>query len=282
MEPTTHNIGGAEPLIVNRFLPEKEIVATVIVAPAMGTTQQYYQAFACWLSERGFQVITFDYTGMGASQTRALKTYQLNILDWAMNDCSKVLAQAIEWCAESPLYWLGHSLGGQIFPLVKGIEKVTKVVTIASGTGYWKRNTPALRRKVWWLWYLMVPILLPTFGYFPGKRLGMVGDLPKNVMAQWRRWCMHPEYCVGVEALTVRQAFEGVKLPIRSFALKDDEMLSHRNIHDLFAMFGSDNKRLSTLSPSDYKLHRIGHLGFFRQDVGEKVWASTILEEIKV
>jgi predicted alpha/beta hydrolase len=41
-----------------------------------------------------------------------------------------------------------------------------------------------------------VPLLLPVFGYFPGKRLGMVGDLSAAAAWQWSRWCHHPEFAL--------------------------------------------------------------------------------------
>jgi len=43
-------------------------------------------------------------------------------------------------------------------------------------------------------WFVFVPILTPLLGYFPGKRLRMVGDLPAGVAWQWRRWCTHRDY----------------------------------------------------------------------------------------
>jgi predicted alpha/beta hydrolase len=35
--------------------------------------------------------------------------------------------------------------------------------------------------------------------------LRKVGDLPRGVMAQWRRWCLNREYVVGVEGEGVRR-----------------------------------------------------------------------------
>ena len=47
------------------------------------------------------------------------------------------------------------------------------------------------------LWFGMVPVLTALFGYFPGKPLRMVGDLPRGVALQWRKWCLHPEYLLA-------------------------------------------------------------------------------------
>ena len=276
----TLTITPGESILVSQYLPADKPRAQVIIAPAMGVSQRYYQALALWLSARGYAVTTFDYRAMGASQNKALRRYTLNILDWAEGDCSQVLAHCRGQFADIPCYWLGHSLGGQIFPLVNGIEQVTKVITIAAGTGYWRRNAPALRKKVPLLWYLMVPLLTPLFGYFPGKKLGMVGDLPKGVIWQWRRWCLHPEYCVGVEGQAVKDKFNQLNLPTQALAFSDDEMLSVRNSEDLLGMLGSRHKQLKVVSPADYALKRIGHFGFFHTQHAERLWPELLLTEL--
>jgi hypothetical protein len=70
-------------------------------------------------------------------------------------------------------------------------ERVTAMVTVATGSGYWLQNSPQLRSYVWWLWYVAAPAAMGLFGYFPGRRLKKLGDLPLGVMRQWRAWCLH-------------------------------------------------------------------------------------------
>ena len=126
----------------------------------------------------------------------------------------------------------------------------------------------------------MVPALVKLYGYFPGKKVGMVGDLPKPVIQQWKKWCMHPEYCVGTEAQDVRERFDQINIPIRSLALSDDEMLSDKNIAGLFGLFGSQDKSLRTLEPAEFGVKRIGHLGFFRSEFSQNLWPKTMLPEL--
>lgn len=273
---------GDAPVISRLFHPKGPRRGHVILAPAMGATQSYYQPLATWLSDKGFQVTTFDYRGMGKSKTGHLKHYDVDILDWAKYDCSAVLQATIDRSAGEPVYWIGHSLGGQIFPLIDNIQQVTKVITVASGTGYWRHNSPQLKRKVWWFWFFMVPTLIKIYGYFPGKKIGMVGDLPKPVIQQWKKWCMHPEYCVGTEQAEIRQKFDQIAIPIRSVALADDEMLSAKNIAGLFALFGSQDKQLTTIHPAEFGLKRIGHLGFFRPEFADNLWLQTLLPQLAI
>lgn len=264
------------------FIPsDKPIKGKIIIASAMGVAQAYYQPIASWLTEQGFSVLTFDCSGMGESKDKHLKEYQNDIIDWATHDFSAALQFVLNSDSTLPTYWVGHSLGGQVFPLVDNIEKVSKVITVSSGTGYWKRNVPALRRKAPLFWYFIMPITTSLFGYFPGKKIGMVGDLPKQVMFQWRRWCLHPEYCFGVESESVKTKFQQINVPLVSIGFSDDEMLSLTNISDMFALFGIENKQLKTVNPTEEGVTRIGHLGFFREKFKDNLWARLLLNELK-
>ena len=53
-------------------------------------------------------------------------------------------------------------------------ERIRAIMTVAAGSGYWRDYVPALRRFAPALWYAIVPLVLPLFGYFPGRRLGMI------------------------------------------------------------------------------------------------------------
>ncbi|MFT6283929.1 MAG: putative alpha/beta hydrolase [Arenicella sp.] len=261
-------------------MDKKQFKGQIVIASAMGVTQAYYQPIANWLTEQGFCVLTFDCRGIGESENQYLKANQCDVLDWATQDYSAALQFVLDTDLTSPIYWLGHSLGGQVFPLVDNIEQVKKVITVSSGTGYWKHNAPALRKKAPLFWYLIMPLSTSLFGYFPGKRMGIIGDLPKRVMYQWRRWCLHPEYCVGVESETVKTKFQHIDVPLVSITFSDDEMLSLTNMRDLQALFGHENKSLKQVHPKEVGEKRIGHLGFFREKFKHNLWPKLLLSEL--
>ena len=74
------NINASESIQLTRFEPRATAIAQIIIAPAMGVSQAFYQALALWLSQQGYAVTTFDYRAMGSSQDKALKDYSLDIL----------------------------------------------------------------------------------------------------------------------------------------------------------------------------------------------------------
>ncbi|MBS2020776.1 MAG: alpha/beta fold hydrolase [Deltaproteobacteria bacterium] len=248
----------------------------VLIVPAMGVPQVFYAPLVTWLSSEGFHALTFDYRGMGASLRGSLRDVDADIFTWARQDTSAALRELTARAAGLPITWLGHSLGGQIIPFVSGREGVRQLITVAAGSGYWRQNAPPLKRRVWLFWFGAVPLLTPLFGYFPGRRLGMVGDLPRGVVMQWRRWCMNREYSVGVEGAEVRALYAGVTTPMTSLSFTDDELMSEENIRSLHGFYAGANVKLERIAPREVGLKRIGHFGFFRRDMRESLWTTRL------
>lgn len=248
----------------------------VLLVPAMGVSQDFYASLAAWLQGEGHVVLTFDFRGIGRSKQGSLKDEKADVLTWAKCDATAALDELRRWVPEVPIYWLGHSLGGQIFAMSSHRTGVEKMITITSGSGYWLENSSQLRRKVWWLWYFVVPVTISIFGYFPGKRLKMVGDLPAGVMRQWRKWCLNREYAIGVEGEWLRKAYASVRTPITSISFTDDELMSEKNIRSLHQFYSNAPQKEIRLKPSDVNLSRIGHFGFFRDSMKDVLWKKEI------
>jgi len=249
----------------------------LLIAGAMGVSQRYYAEFARWLAAQGYVVMTYDYRGMGDSRPpehrRSLRGLDADVVTWAERDASAALALLDTKLARgTPIHWLGHSLGGQIFGLVPNRDRVSRMVTVGCGSGYWLENVPALRRYVWWLWFVLVPISLPLFGYFPGRMLKKVGDLPAGVMTQWRRWCLHRDYLMGEGGPALRERYAQVRTPILSLSFTDDELMSARNIESIHGFYAGAPKTMKRIAPQDVHEKRIGHFGFFRKNFEPTLW----------
>jgi predicted alpha/beta hydrolase len=259
--------------------PKQNAKATVIIAPALGLDKIYYQNFALWLANQGFMAVTFDYSSMNESNREEYKSSATTITDWAMFDCKKVIEQTLKEHTSQDIYWIGHSLGGQITGMIPNIDSVSKIITIASGSGYWLQNAAPLKKKAWLLWYFIAPVLLKTLGYFPGKRLGMVGNLPFGVMKQWRKWCLHPQYLFGIENQSIKEAYQEFDKPMTSISFTDDQLMSAENINSLHSFFGSDIS-MHRISPEQINVKSIGHFGFFNEKFKAALWETHLLPEL--
>ena len=77
-----------------------------------------------------------------------------------------------------------------------------------------------------------------------------MGDLPAGVMRQWRRWCLHADYLVGVEP-GARDAYARLRLPLLSLSFTDDRMMPQRNVDALQAHLSGVRRESPRLSPAD-------------------------------
>lgn len=275
LELVTHD--GAR-LAARHYPAQGHARGAALIVPAMGVPQRSYQPLATWLARAGVHALTFDYRGMGLSRRGSLRGLTADILTWAARDVPVALEALGARAHGLPITWIGHSLGGQIVPFVPGAERVSKIVTIATGSGWWRENAAPLRRKVGLFWFGFVPVLTPLFGYFPGRRLGMVGDLPAGVVRQWRRWCLHPEYAAGVERAHDRYA--AVTTPMTSLSFTDDEMMSERNVASIHGFYTGARPRMRRLAPADVGVRRVGHFGFFRAEMEAPLWEPTLHPEL--
>jgi predicted alpha/beta hydrolase len=272
MKHTTVAAGDGYPLSANTFGDAQAARAAVLVVPAMGVEQQYYAAFAHWLAARGYFVVTFDYRGIGHSRRGSLRRLDADVLTWAELDTGAMVAFVRERAGGRPLLWIGHSLGGQILPLVPGHEHVRAMVTVATGSGYWRDYAPGLKRLAPLLWFVIVPLSVGLAGYFPGRMLRMIGDLPAGVIRQWRSWCLDLDYLFGVMPAAVREHYAALKLPLLSLSFTDDEYLSDRNIQSLHGFYAGAARDMRRISPADVGVAGIGHFGFFRRRFEASLW----------
>ena len=266
------------PLSVRFFEPAEGDArrGAVVIGGAMGVRQDYYGAFAEWLAQQGYRVATFDYRGMGESPPLAgtLRGFRADLFDWAA-DTDTVIEALAARSGDTPIYLIGHSLGAQLPGLLRHRDRLAGLLSIAAGSGYWRDNAPQLKRMVLYFWHVLVPVGTALFGYFPGKRIGKVGNLPKGVVLQWRKWCMHPRYHVGAEGAAVRERFAAARFPVVALSITDDELMTERGTQVLIDCYANAPRRIERISPVDVQARRIGHFGFFRKQFQSTLWQRT-------
>jgi len=260
-------------IVLRTWEPAGERRGNVVIGGAMGVRQDYYAPFADWLAQQGWRVTTFDYRGHGLSLPagRSLREVQADLFDWA-RDYEAVIDHADAACPGLPLYLVGHSLGAQLPGLLGNQHKVRGLLSVAAGSGYWRENAPQLKRMIWYFWWVLVPLATRLCGYFPGRKLRKVGDLPKGVVLQWRRWCLHPRYSVGAEGEAVRTRYANVRFPVLALSMADDELMTLRGTHSLVGLYENARHEIHRIHPADLQVRRIGHFGAFRPELATRMW----------
>ena len=246
-------------------------LAQIVVAPAMGVLQSYYQSFARWLAEQGYGVTTFDYRGHGLSLQGPLRDAKADLLDWAQ-DCELVALHIKKQFPGKRLLWIGHSVGSQLPGLAAIALPINGLLSVGSGSGYWRDNAAPTKRVIRLFWWGIAPLATAMFGGFPGRKLGIVGDLPAGVLWQWRRWCLNPHYGIGVEGEWAADAYAAAHYPLHALYFDDDEMMSLASVQSLVGWYRNAPSILEKVSPAIVPSGRIGHMGYFREEMRELLW----------
>lgn len=252
-----------EPLTLTRWAPEHEARDTqaVVVAPAMATPAAYYSDFARWVASQGHIAYTFDYQGYGASATGPLSQVRADFLTWG-SDAAAVLRYVSQEEPGRPVQWVGHSLGGQLLAFVDPVP-LSRAVIVCSGTGYWRNGTG---RDLWLapvLWRIITPLTTRALGYYPGRRLRLLGDIPGPVMRQWAHWCMQPNYMLSVHP-EFAERFAAVRIPVTSVSFTDDATMSEAATAHLEGWYSGAQLDRRRYVPGDLGTERIGHMAIFR------------------
>lgn len=272
-EPVTIPARDGYALAAEHLAPEdRPPRAAVVIASATGVPRRLYAAFAAYLAEAGFAVLTFDYRGIGGSRPERLRGFRAAMHDWGELD----LAGVIDWTSARhpalPLLVVGHSVGGQLVGFAPNADRVTALLTVAAQSGYWGHWSG--RDRLWLLanWYLVMPVLTTLCGYMPMRRLGQGEDLPAEVAREWARWGRHPDHLLIHARARGLDGHRRFAAPIRAYALADDDYAPPRAVGALLEFYASAPRELRVVAPADLGLSELGHFAVFKERFRDSLW----------
>ncbi|MFB6344778.1 MAG: alpha/beta fold hydrolase, partial [bacterium] len=229
----------------------------VLIGPAMGVSQLFYNNFASYLEKQNVAALTFDYRGIGRSQSEAVADLQCDAYTWAKKDLAGCIRFLSDEFPNKQLHAVCHSLSGQFLGLAREATLLDRVVTIAAAEGYWKRY-PFPRNLFFALtWYGLFPLTSMTLGYFPGQTLGLGENLPEMVGRQVAGWGRSPEYIGNYST------YKQLETPILAYSFEDDSYCPKKNVDRLHDHYTSARVIRRHVRPDEIGTDHIGHFGFF-------------------
>ncbi|MCB8877851.1 alpha/beta hydrolase family protein [Acidisoma silvae] len=252
-------------------------VGTVIVNPATGVLARYYHRYARFLASHGFDVLTYDYRGIGASRPTRLARCNYRWRDWGELDFDAVLRFLRQRATSAPLLVVGHSVGGFLPGLAESAPLVDRMLTVGAQYAWWGDYTAARRLRLVLKWHVAMPALTLLCGYFPGRRLGWSEDLPSGVATEWsfrgpRFERSHPRR----ERRSVLARMTAVTAPILAVAVADDELGTVAAIRRTLAYYTGAPRTAVLLQPSDYDRAVIGHFSLFHDSHVAGFWKDSL------
>jgi predicted alpha/beta hydrolase len=239
---------------------------TVLINSAIAVPQGYYSRFALFLASQGIPALTYDYRGIGGSRPGTLKAFAATLTQWGTWDVPAALDALGERYPGAALFVVGHSLGGLLLGLADNNHQVRGLVGVCTQSGDWRLWRGLRRYLLAGLWYFLMPGLTRVFGYFPGQKLGLGGDLPAGVARDLARWCRTRGYLKPYLGPALPDCFGNFRGSILAYSSADDRIAPPAAVEALLSLYRrAADVRRHHLDPGALGLPPLGHFGFFRK-----------------
>lgn len=247
----------------------------VVVNTATGVRASYYHRYAAFLAGHGYTVLTYDYRGIGESRPETLHHLRLRWHDWGQRDFAAALGLAQGLGDE--VMCVGHSIGGYLPGLAENAPVLSLILSVGGQYGYWGDYATAKRAGLFAKFHIAMPVLTALTGYFPGKRLGWLEDLPKGVALDWalhraRMEQMHSPH----ERAAVLARFAAVQAPILAVTMSDDEFATPQAVRRALGYYTGAERQAVCLRPEDLGHARVGHFGLFHARHEGDFWQGSL------
>lgn len=247
--------------------------AALLIAPALGVPRRFYEPLARFLADRGYDVMSIDYRGIGESGDN-LDAATIRLLDWGRLDLDAALTQLHETSAAPRLALLGHSLGGQLPGLAPASERLSAMVTIGASCPFPRLYPLKPRLRMELFWRVLIPLLSARRARFPARRIGFSSvDIPSGVVRDWARWGLSPGYLFdpahGIDATRYLR----LKMPMLAWSFADDDFAVRAAVDALVARYPAaqtDRRHIDVQRPD-----AIGHFGYFHPRMRDSLWTQT-------
>jgi predicted alpha/beta hydrolase len=256
-----------------------------LVNAGAGIASRYYDRFAAYLAESGVPTLVYDYRGIGRSRPHSLRGFKTSVEDWGSKDCAAALSWLHDGFPEAKCVVVGHSIGGFVTGFVTNGALIDKMLLIGAHTGYWRDYSHAARPLMFLLWHVFMPSITALLGYFPGKQLRLLEDLPKGVALEWAGR-LKPEFwwhlkqvdgtpdTARTQNLLVR--FAAIRAKTLAVRFTDDPFATDQATTRILELFVSASVARLVLSPADGGGQPIGHFGFFDSRFRSTLWPLVI------
>lgn len=275
--PNGQNLSG---ILFHR--PDIQFNQAIVICSGTGFLQKYYAAFATWLAEKGYTVLTFDYDGIGASLQSDLKHCPTRLQDWGTRDIPAAVDFLLAHTGLQQVVLVGHSAGGQMLGVMPNHAQVSKVIAISGSTGHVANMRPEFARKAKFLFNVYMPLSNLIFGYTKLKAIKWGEDLPRHVARQWAQWCKNGDYVkTAIACGDIEQDFHAhITQPITVIHADDDDIANEANVAEFLSTFPNAIKTTRCLNPKTYGFPHIGHNQILRPS-HQNLW-DIVLQEIQL
>lgn len=257
--------------------PVAESLGTIILSSGTGIKKEFYINFSQYLVQNGYNVLLYDYRGIGGSAPDNLKLSKSYMHEWGTMDMNAVLDFMVNEKGKTDIIWVGHSIGAQLSGLLQNKQHVKKVIAINAALGYWGYFPFPMNLMVFVLWYFVYPVMIKLYGYGAMRKIGWGENLPKNVLGEWREWCMSKTYFMKYLKQNFHiDRFYNFTVPMTAVYTSDDYIANDKTVPLMMSFFPGSHSRIMKLAVKNYTQEKVGHTGIFRKRFENNLWPALI------
>ena len=250
--------------------------AAVVIHSATAVAQRLYAGFAEYLCANGFAVLTYDYRGIGASGSPK-RNRHLRMRDWMEQDVPAAAAWMAGRFPGLPQFAVGHSLGGQALVLGNGTDDLAGFVAVGSHGGVTRAvEVRRERLRVTLVLRVVGPLCARLLGFAPARRLGLGEDMPGTAVLEWSGWSRRPGYFFDDPSMHAAKRAASVRTDVLAVGLSDDLWATPTQIGPFFSHLVNARVERRNYTPDDGGVPAIGHMGFFRRGMKDKLWPDIL------
>lgn len=242
------------------------------------TKKEFYLSFLTYLAENGYLCCLWNYRG--GEKDDKLKGCDYRYTDYGIKDMPAIKAYLNKRFPNLPFLFIGHSAGGQHFGFMDDLSGVKGAISIASSSGHYGNMPLGYRIKALFFFYVFSPISVLLNGFVKAKSFGIMENLPKKVVYEWRDWVEKEDYFFDKKYFgkTVPTGhFNNFQFPIHVVYATDDAISNKKNIRAYWKHVKS-KKGISfwELDPHKLGLKKIDHFGYFRRKMKDSLWPEIV------
>lgn len=258
--------------------PSRDNRRTAIITAATGARASYYWRYAAFLASQGFRAVVADYRGIGRSAPEGgLRGMAARWHEWGTLDADALIGWALADGPDRELVAVGHSFGGLAVCLAPRAHAVSRLLTVGAQHAHWPDYARRARAGMVWRWHLVMPVLSVLLGYFPGRRLGWMEDVPRGVALDWARGRKDFARTIGSGGKEVSARMAQLDLNVRAVAATDDPFATEAATERLLSYLPLVTVERYPITPADVGVDEIGHLGLFHDRFRDTLWPKSVV-----
>lgn len=163
----------------------------ILFIPAMAIPASKYERWCEELVSSGLDCAVFDLRGVGSSNVRASRQVDFSYATIIQNDIPAVHRALVNELGDRPLFFAGHSLGGQLALLYLATIQSTQSqpmpngLILAASCSIYYRSWASPFSYGLLAFTQFARLLALLIGYFPGKRVGFGGREARSLIKDW-------------------------------------------------------------------------------------------------